>query len=43
MYFLDKSKDSKNKENFAWIYHWPSLELTEIGDKPHAPFYMKPK
>jgi hypothetical protein len=43
MYFLDKSKDSKNKENFEWIYHCPSLELTEIGDMPHAPFYMKPK
>jgi hypothetical protein len=44
MDFLDKMKDNiKARKDLVVIYHRPSLELTESGRKPHAPFCLKPK
>jgi hypothetical protein len=44
MNFLDKTKDNKKmKKDFAMIFHWPSLELSERGHKPHALFCLKVK
>jgi hypothetical protein len=44
MNFLEKSKDNKKvRKDLAMICHWPSLELSARGTKPHAPFYLKAK
>jgi hypothetical protein len=42
--FLDKTKHSKKaRKDLAMICHRPSLELSESGHKPRAPFCLKPK
>jgi hypothetical protein len=41
--FFGKTKDKKVRKDYAMICHQPSLELSECGTKPRAPFCLKAK
>jgi hypothetical protein len=44
MGFTDKTNDNiKARRDLPQIYNRPTLELIASGDKPHAPFGLKPK